>query len=263
MTVGEQLRTARIAQKLSFTTIADATKIQPWVLETLEANQLQDQMSRIYARGFLITYAKFLHLAPEPLIAQIPWPKPDPVFEDAPVDVPSVPISITLPSLPQLMKVGAGLAIATALVGLIVLNPLGWLTTLSLPILTLPTVAERESADQTSPMLASVTPMKEPIVLPTPKPIALASTHPLELVITARRTTWIKVRADGKLLTQQRLKRGAKESWTAKRQFELIISKPTQVDLTLNGQSISPFAVAHKGRVLITSRGVTKLPDEQ
>ena len=82
MTVGEQLRTARIAQKLSFTTIADATKIQPWVLETLEANQLQDRMSRIYARGFLITYAKFLHLKPEPLLAQIPWPKPDPVLED-------------------------------------------------------------------------------------------------------------------------------------------------------------------------------------
>ena len=263
MTVGEQLQAARMAQKLSFSTIADATKIQPWVLETLEANQLQDQMSRIYARGFLITYAKFLHLAPEPLLAQIPWPKPDPVLEDAPVDVPSVPISFALPSLPQLKKVGVGLAIATALVGLIVLNPLGWLTTLSLPSLTLPTVAERGSPDQATPALASISPMKEPVTLPTPKPIALTSTHPLELVVSARRTTWIKVRADGKLLTQQRLKRGAKERWTAKRQFELVISKPTQVDLTLNGQSISPFAVAHKGRVLITSRGVTKLPDEQ
>ncbi|MBI3330528.1 MAG: DUF4115 domain-containing protein, partial [Candidatus Omnitrophica bacterium] len=85
---------------------------------------------------------------------------------------------------------------------------------------------------------------------------------PLELAVTAHRTTWIRVRADGKLLTQQRLPRGANERWTAKKQFELIIANPTQVDLSLNGQSISPFAVAHRGRLLVTHRGVTPLPDE-
>ena len=107
-----------------------------------------------------------------------------------------------------------------------------------------------------------MTPVREPLTLPAPSPVSLTAVHPLELSVTAHRTTWIKVRADGKLLTQQRLPRGANERWTAKQQLELIISKPTQVELTLNGQSISPFAVAHNGRVLITHRGVTPLPDE-
>ena len=52
------------------------------------------------------------------------------------------------------------------------------------------------------------------------------------------------------------------ERWTAKKKFELIVANPTQVDLSLNGTSISPFAIAHRGRLLITHHGVIKLPDE-
>ena len=79
--------------------------------------------------------------------------------------------------------------------------------------------------------------------------------------MTVKRPTWIRVRADGQLLTQQRLGGGDQESWTAFKQFELIVAKPSQVDLELNGESISPLAVAHHGRLLITPRGVSQLPD--
>ena len=54
---------------------------------------------------------------------------------------------------------------------------------------------------------------------------------------------------------------GDEESWTAFKQLELIVAKPSQVDLELNGESISPLAIAHHGRLLITPRGVSQLPD--
>jgi hypothetical protein len=73
----------------------------------------------------------------------------------------------------------------------------------------------------------------------------------------------VQVRADGKLLTQQRLQRGANERWMAKKQFELIIAKPSQVELTLNGQPISPFLLANRGRLLITHQGITRLPEAE
>jgi hypothetical protein len=92
--------------------------------------------------------------------------------------------------------------------------------------------------------------------------MTVLATQPLELHMSAHRTTWIEVRADGKLLTQQRLPRGSNERWTAKKQFELIVAKPSEVELVLNGQPISPLAIAHRGRLLITHHGVTKLPDE-
>ncbi|OGX29473.1 MAG: hypothetical protein A3B78_04030 [Omnitrophica WOR_2 bacterium RIFCSPHIGHO2_02_FULL_67_20] len=127
------------------------------------------------------------------------------------------------------------------------------------------TAKAAEEVKPAAPKLASasVAPVGEALKSPPPPPVPVpVSVEPLELVVTANRTTWIRIRADGKLLTQQRLARGANERWTAKRQFEVVVSKPSQVELTLNGQSISPFAIAHRGRLLITHRGVTPLPGE-
>ena len=269
MSVGARLLQARTERKLSLAQVTEATKIQPWVLEALETDRLQDMMSPIYVKGFLASYARFLRLAPEPLVAQVRWPKPDPVLEDLPPPTPSVPFTMPWPRLsPMLLRrLGTGVAIAGVVGGLILLNPLRWLSSLSLPALSLPKEAKTAPAPRApdkpaAPKLASVTPVREAVSLPATPPPTLATVQLLELAVTAHRTTWIRVRADGKLLTQQRLPRGAQERWTAHKQFELIISKPTQVELVLNGQSISPFAVAHKGRVLITHRGVTPLPDE-
>jgi hypothetical protein len=110
---------------------------------------------------------------------------------------------------------------------------------------------------------ASIAPVVDVLKPRMPDVPAPGSAEPLQLVITASRPTWIKVRADGKLLSQQRLARGANEQWVARKQFEVIVSKPSQVDLVLNGQSISPLAMAHRGRLLITHRGVTPLPEGQ
>lgn len=296
-TTGSQLQAARGARKLTLTQVTDATKIQPWVLEALEGDRLQDMMSPIYVKGFLATYARFLRLDSEPLLAQLSWPKPDPVLEDLPPPSPAKPLTLPTIPLPILKRLGAGVMIAAAVVGLVAVNPLQHLSKITLPTLRLPKIAKstekkaapkKQAAPKTAstkpaapkvaakpaaqkagvpgvssaaPKLASVTPVTEPVQLPSPAPLSVMSVQPLELVVTANRTTWIKVRADGKLLTQQKLPRGANERWTAKKQFELIISKPTEVDLTLNGQPISPFAVAHRGRLLITHQGVVKLPD--
>jgi cytoskeleton protein RodZ len=284
MTVGSQLQQARRERKLSLADVTATTKIQPWVLEALESDRLQGMMSPIYVKGFLTTYAKFLRLEPGPLVAQLPWPEPEPVQEQLP---PASPPAIQLP-WPLLRRLGVAVAVTAVIAGLVVVNPLRWMPRISLPSLRSPKLAKAPASQPARPVappasrrtsvtpvsepvkppappalkLASITPVSEPVKPPTPPTVTLLATQPLELLVTAHRTTWIKVRADGKLLTQQRLQRGAKERWTAKKTLELIISKPSQVELTLNGQSISPFAIAHQGRVLITHHGVTKLPSE-
>ncbi len=241
MTVGARLRQARHDQKLSLTEVTERTKIQPWVLEALEANRLHGIMSPVYVKGFLASYARFLHLEPEPLIAQLPWP--------ASLEVEKTPLP-TPPRLPWPVLRRAGL-IALGAAGLVVrllANPFrGWLG---------PSSGSR-------PKLASVAPIAEPVPVSKPPTLSLKPAQPLELSIIAHRATWVQVRADGKLMTQQRLQRGADERWTAARRFELIIAKPSQVDVILNGQSISPFAVAHQGRLVITRRGISQLAAER
>ena len=246
MTVGAQLRQARAARGLSVHAVMAETKIQPWVLEAMEEDRLHTIMSPIYVKGFLTSYARFLHLDPQPLLAQVPWPpaEPEPASSPPPLPPPvRLVFRLRVPE-PLRRRLGAALAVSLAVAGLMAVNPLRQ------PLQR--TRAEATPAPAASqpatPKLASLTSVSAPMEPPSPPALPNAVPSPLELMMKAHRTTWIRVRADGKLLTQQRLGRGAEERWTAKQQFEVIISKPSQVELILNGQPLSSFAIAHRGR---------------
>lgn len=345
MSVGTQLKEARMQRKLSYTAISEVTKIQPWVLEALETDRLQNMMSPIYVKGFLASYARFLRLDPEPFLAQIQWPQAESTQpqEQLPPAQPAAPIKIQMPqvklpqlqlpkfqlpklqlpkfqlprmrlpqwqvqlpkisvpqftmsrlphlnvSLPLLRRVGATVAFVAFAGGIVALNPLRWVSQRSLSATRLTANSPAEIAQEgritvvrgpeykeaklsstdeavektVAPALASITPISEPLKPAKPPVLEPIALQPLELQINARRTAWIKVRADGKLLTQQRLRRGANERWVAKKEFEVVVSKPSQVELALNGQPITPFAIAHGGRVLITRQGVKPLPEKE
>jgi len=251
--VGVRLRQARRAQKRSIREVSADTKIQPWVLEALEEDRLQDGMSPVYARGFLMTYARFLRLDPEPLLADVPWPTPVAEADEAlppPMPLPNLKIAIPWEAMRAAgRRVRNPVLVAAGIAVVIALNPLQWLPRVTLP--------HRQAAisivTEPAPKAAAKSALEE---------IKLAPSQPLNLTARVRGTTWVQVRADGKLLTQQRLQRGAEELWIAKRQLELVIAKPSQVELALNGHSISPLAVAHHGRLLITHDGITALSNE-
>lgn len=276
VTVGSQVQEARKARKLSLGDVTAATKIQPWVLEALESDKLQELMSPIYVKGFLSSYAKFLRLDPESLVAQLTWPAPEPAQAELPPATPAVPMSLRLP-WPLLKRLGVATALAGVIAGFVILRPAQRMAKTAQPDRSSATLVKasprRSTPERTKPAapkaapqkpevprLASVTPVREPLALPTPPMPAPVAVAPLELSLTASRTTWIQVKADGKLLTQQRVSRGAAERWTAKKQFEVIVSKPSQVELALNGQPINSAAIANKGRLLITHRGIAPLP---
>ncbi len=253
MTVGQRLQQVRKERKFSLSDIAQQTKIQPWVLEAVESDRLQDLMSPIYVKGFIASYARFLHLDSESLIADMQWAEAVPTQEalppalaPAPVQVP-IRISIPWPVLRRLAPAVAGLLMVA---GLVSLHPMRWMSK----------IPKAMAHRQAGPRLASLAPVQElPKPVP-PEPVALVPTQPLELVVTAQRTTLVTLRADGKLLWEQRLMRGVQQRWHADRKFELELAKPTQVDVLLNGQPINAYALTYGGRLLITHRGVVQLP---
>ena len=251
MTVGEQLQHARKERRLSLSDITKETKIQPWVLEALEANRLQELMSFIYVKGFVTTYAKFLHLDPEPLMTELRPPAPVAEVPQPTQTSQPLPVVIHVP-WPLLRRVGIAVAMSGAIAILAILKPIQrWGPKTSLHTINRPKVA-------------SVAPVSEPIKTPPPPPPQpIVPLEPLRLSLNVHRTMWIQVYADGKLVAQQRVQRGTKEQWLAKRHFELILANPSQVDLLLNGASISALAVAHHGRLKITHAGVTPLPETE
>jgi hypothetical protein len=154
---------------------------------------------------------------------------------------------------PLLRRVGA-VALGGALVaGIIIVNPLRWLPNISLPTLRMPKLAS----------IAPVPSNAKTVTPPPPAPATGVPVHALELEMVAHRATWVRVRADGKLLAQQRLPRGAQERWTARKRLELVVAHPSQVTLTLNGQPITSSAITHDGRLVITQQGISALSGDE
>ncbi len=264
--IGEQLQRARTARKLSLRDVTKATKIQPWILETLEEDRLHTTMSPVYVKGFLSTYAKFLeldagalvgrlaaeYLAPAPTEAAAPEVvegAAKPVVRMGTGSTPSGALNAEslLPSFeipwPLLRRLGA---VAVGVIGLVIVVKADPLQKLSLRL-------HRQEA--------SLAVMSKKAPPPMEAALHLEPTQPLELTIVVQHPTWVSVKADGHLLAQQQLQAGTKELWKAHKSFELIVAKPAQVDVLLNGHSISPFAMAHQGRLIITHSSVKPLPD--
>jgi transcriptional regulator with XRE-family HTH domain/Na+-transporting methylmalonyl-CoA/oxaloacetate decarboxylase gamma subunit len=69
-TLGERLEEARKRKGISVREAAEATKIRGDYLQKFEANSFDFDLPPLYIRGFLRTYAKFLDLDPQRLVAE-------------------------------------------------------------------------------------------------------------------------------------------------------------------------------------------------
>jgi cytoskeleton protein RodZ len=70
MDVGSQLREAREARRLSIAALAARTRIPARALDGLERNDLSDVPPRIYARGFVASFAREVGLNPDQTVRE-------------------------------------------------------------------------------------------------------------------------------------------------------------------------------------------------
>jgi hypothetical protein len=71
VTLGELLAAKRGERGLTIEQAASATRIRAHYLSALESNELERLVAPVYAKGHLRTYAMFLGLDPEPLVAML------------------------------------------------------------------------------------------------------------------------------------------------------------------------------------------------
>jgi cytoskeleton protein RodZ len=71
VTLGETLAAKRGERGLTIEQAASATRIRAHYLSALESNELERLAAPVYAKGHLRTYALFLGLDPEPLVAML------------------------------------------------------------------------------------------------------------------------------------------------------------------------------------------------
>jgi cytoskeleton protein RodZ len=70
-TVGEQLKAAREAQRLTVTQVAELTKIRSDHIRAIDAGNYDVFSAPVYIRGFVRTYAMALKLEPAEILAQL------------------------------------------------------------------------------------------------------------------------------------------------------------------------------------------------
>ena len=69
--IGISLRNGRVQRGLTIDQVAQETRISPRFLEALEAEAFDELPAPVYVRGFLRSYANFLHLDATPLLEQL------------------------------------------------------------------------------------------------------------------------------------------------------------------------------------------------
>jgi len=99
---------------------------------------------------------------------------------------------------------------------------------------------------------------EEPVA-PRPQIIKAQNGAKVSLAVRVPRNTWIRVKADDKVVFQDRMKKGTAESWDAKDRIELSGKNINELDLEVNGRHIGALGGTERGakRVVITKEGLT------
>ena len=91
MSIGERLRRARLEQGLTLTDLSDQTKVQHWILDAIERDDVARVPGGVFIRGYLMSFARAVGLDGERLWQEFRDEMPSPTAEPAVVQRPAVP----------------------------------------------------------------------------------------------------------------------------------------------------------------------------
>lgn len=248
LSVGERLKAARERKGIVMEEACRVTKIQRKILEGIEEDRLQEMLDPAYARIFLKKYAAYLGVDGAAIVEE---------YLSAHGIAPQSPQAAALASQignavlrrigqsaspdlrPILVGLGAGLA---ALVGV------GFLVYLGLDLAgnlkesrRVPGAAMREQTGEKKP---------------TPRPLLVPLSKKLQLTVQTSANVWLQVKADGSVVFQNVLSKGARESWSAQRELELWTGNAGAMSLALNGKPLEGLGRGVKKGLRITHAGL-------
>lgn len=194
-----------------------------------------DFLAPAYVRSFLKTYARFLHIEPQPLVEEFDRQFGAQKFETA-----------QIAALERRSKVGPKLrrfnswmtAAAVSLIVLVGLAVVGLATGTDEEPNT-PSVAQAD--DTSEPEETDTEEVAEPTPTPSPEETFIALTDGIELeVIAAKADSWLEVYADGaaRPLYYKVLTSGDTELFRATDKMYIRLGFPAGVELIVNGKNI-------------------------
>jgi cytoskeleton protein RodZ len=237
--IGETLRAARRQQGVTLADAAAETRVRESYLTALEAEDFAALGGDVYVKGFLRSYARFLRLDPEPLIAAYRAQYERPEEDMRPLAAQSVsPMSAE--RRPGLI-VGAGTAVLV-IVLLAIIGIVGGRDDADpaeaigapdpVPVSELPT------AEATPTDAATEEPSEDPTdeAEPNDDPTEEIDGSSLEVVLDLTGESWMRVIVDGQEQVEGVQGEGETLTFSATSEITLRIGNAGAVEVTVNGQ---------------------------
>lgn len=227
--VGNYLRSLRLARSVSLEEVARTTRVARCYLEAMEGNRWLELPAPAFTKGFIRAYCQMLGEPPDQAISRYMTALRE--TEPPPVVVRGTPAAKrrargpVLVSLVLLIALGCGLFLVS-------LGLRGRLT----PELAPPQPAVADVASR-------------PIPAEPQAPVVEARTS-ARLVARTTEPTWIRVQMDNDRVIEELLPAGAMREWSSGQRFVLTIGNAGGISLELNGRSLPPLgapgAVIHR-----------------
>ncbi|HXJ41967.1 MAG TPA: helix-turn-helix domain-containing protein [Bryobacteraceae bacterium] len=276
--VGATLREERLRRQFSLEHVSNETRISVRYLEAIEGERMADLPGIVFTRGFVRQYARFLDVAPEELLSQLP--KVD-------VENAALPAPPTKPKKPfwnsrwtrKATGFGACAAAAAAWV-YFDLTPV--VREASIAAIDAAARARNQqksartagetqasqlaapSATESTPAAAAVPPQPEtelPAAVEALPPTSIATTaKAVQVLLRARADAWVSVIADGKPAFSGLLHSNDFREISGSQLVRVMTGNAGGLEISLNGKALEPLGPLGQVRtVRLTAEGL--LPD--
>ncbi len=228
--VGDRLRAAREAKRLSIEDVHRVTKIQKSILQAIEQGRVEDLLDPAYVKILVKKYAAFLGVEGN-VLGQEPAEGPKLTVQTE--------ITVYKEKRPALAWTIPALAVLLGLVGV---GVLGYL------VVDLAGNLRQQRNLSAQAGSAAARPAEPELLVPISKP--------LKLTVWTTADVWLQVKSDGAVIFQNVLAKGSREGWTAQKELELWTGNAGAMKLSLNGIPLEGLGRGVKKGVKITHRGM-------
>jgi len=265
---GARLKKVRLEKGISLEDAHKATKIHLDILKSIEENSFIN-LSPVYIKGFLKIYCKYLGVDPREYIPDYKGPQSTVRIEEGQKDAQALILQTPTSSLNKFFsKVfnakTMGIIFRTALVVILIFGLFKIGSAVKHALLSKKAKSSATSLAKAKKEVAPKSKQTKPQATVVKPESPKTATKPeanfkIRLAIRAKEDCWAQLKADGRVIFQNILKKGRSESWEAKDKIELSLGNAGGVDLEINGRLIP--SLGRRGQalknILITKEGLS------
>lgn len=272
MTIGNQLKKARQKKQVTLNEVYQQTRILPDLLNAMEEDRFKGILTPAYVRSFLKEYAAYLGIDVGRILSEYDTLSPQ---ERPKAAEPALAKRAFFAGVDLTKTAKYAVIIAASILALIILisSTRGVVRRVSnisrqralrakelksaktqKPAKVIPAESVRDKDKiQKAPQKSAAKDVSHPA-----GKVAVPSAERLTLTVTATDDVWMQLKADGRIIFQNVLKKGASEKWEADSNFTIWTGKAGAMLLKLNGNDLETPGKGVRRDIVITREGIKR-----